>query len=403
MEIKLDSFFAVLSNDQNFVEDISYIEVKGFHYFYHCVFAEMSVKAQKKSPAAKENGVDKKSKTPMKARPKKKGLIEANKGVRQAIANGDLVKDEIERKNSQDRRTLYVRFPEKQPTSADQIKELHSDIKFVRTPRMAAKKDSGVINYAFVEFGNEDECAAAKKKLSTTQFKGGELFVDFVGEKSKQKKHSDPKDKSQFNPLRLFISGLAPGINNDNLKEMFPKAAHAQIPKSSKKKGTSYGFVQFSNPADAKAAFDAAQDLEISGHRITVLFAKRTMSNDELVAKKKEKAKKRKERMEAKQSPNNPKKLKLESGADVDKEEEAGTDNDEDKSDAAEEAENELKNEKEIDEGGDDDEDENDESDSENEEADDTLPQDASDDGEDDEDDDDDDDDDDGDDNDNDD
>merc|ERR1712168_1135945 len=54
----------------------------------------------------------------------------------------------------------------------------------------------------------------------------------------------------------------------------FPKAAHADIPQKSKKKGSSYGFVQFSTPADAKAAFDAAQDLTINNHKITVLFAK---------------------------------------------------------------------------------------------------------------------------------
>ena len=36
--------------------------------------------------------------------------------------------------------------------------------------------------YAFVEFENSDECKAARGKLATTQFKGKELIVDFVGE-----------------------------------------------------------------------------------------------------------------------------------------------------------------------------------------------------------------------------
>ena len=39
---------------------------------------------------------------------------------------------------------------------------------------------------------------------------------------------------------------------------MFPKCSGAEIPSLGKKKGTAYGFVQFSTPSDAKAAFDAA-------------------------------------------------------------------------------------------------------------------------------------------------
>merc|ERR1712013_689647 len=148
----------------------------------------------------------------------------------------------------------------------------HSDIKFVRTPRMAGKENDG-ISYAFIEFGGSEECKAAKNKLSTSQFKGNELYVDFVGENSTSKK-KNAKVKGGLNPTRLFVCGLAKGIDKRNLKEMFPKAAHADIPQKSKKKGSSYGFVQFSTPADAKAAFDAAQDLTINNHKITVLFAK---------------------------------------------------------------------------------------------------------------------------------
>merc|ERR1712218_393499 len=65
------------------------------------------------------------------------------------------------------------------------------------------------------------------------------------------------------------------------------------IPANSKKKGTSYGFVQFSSPGDAKAAFDAAKGLSIGGHKITVLFAKITDKKPEVVQKKKEKREKR--------------------------------------------------------------------------------------------------------------
>merc|ERR1719205_222972 len=218
-----------------------------------------------------------------------------------AIASGDVMKDEVTRKTEQDARTLYIRFGDKQqPKTADEIKELHSDIKFVRTPRTSSKQKGG-IGYAFLEFGDLEECKAAKNKLATTQFKGNEVYVDFVGENSKAKKKI-AKPSCQLNPTRLFVCGLAQGVNKSNLQEMFPKAGSACIPQRSKKKGTSYGFVQFSTPADAKAAFDAAQDLTIANHKITVLFAKMTDTKPEVQKKKAEKRKAKSEEKKLKKA-----------------------------------------------------------------------------------------------------
>merc|ERR1712192_153032 len=238
---------------------------------------------------------------------------------------GDLAKDEVNRKKEQDSRTLYIRFGDKDslPTSEDDIKALHSDIKFVRTPRKAVKSTND-IRYAFLEFGSADECKAARGRLATTQYKGKELIVDFVGEASKNKAQgkgkTEDKAPSRLNPTRLFICGLAPGVSKTNLKEMFPKASHADIPANSKKKGTSYGFVQFSSPGDAKAAFDAAKGLSIGGHKITVLFAKITDKKPEVGQKKKEKrdkknAEKKLEKEEEEVKPKKAEKRKKEEAA----------------------------------------------------------------------------------------
>ena len=129
-----------------------------------------------------------------------------------------------------DQRSLYIRFgQDNRPSKPDEVKKLHPDIKFVRTPRFdaeaAGSKFKGIC-YAFVEFGSEADCKNAKNKLATTQFQGSELFVDFVGEKSRKKKARDGKEKSEFNPSRLFISGLANGVTKTNLKEMFPKCSN---------------------------------------------------------------------------------------------------------------------------------------------------------------------------------
>jgi len=242
--------------------------------------------------------ISKKSKPNMKAVPQKKAQQKADQAALMAIAGGDVMKDLQSRKTDQDSRTLYIRFPGKQPQTAQEIKELHSDIKFVRTPRISSKQRVG-IGYAFIEFGDTEECKAAKDILATTQFKGSEVYVDFVGENSKAKKITKPL--AQLNPTRLFVSGLRQGVDNSALKEMFPKAGSACIPQRSKKKGTTYGFVQFSKPADAKAAFDAAQDLTIANHKITVLFAKMTDAKQDVQKAKERKANadKRKARKEA--------------------------------------------------------------------------------------------------------
>jgi len=188
-------------------------------------------------------------------------------------------------------RTLYIRFSENFPNSLTEIEEIHSEIKNVRAPRMAAKQagKNQLIKFAFIEFENEEICQKAKTKLTTTQFKGKELFVDFVREKDKKE---GSKEKAQINPTRLYVSGLTSGVTEENLKDMFSKSSGAEIPRASKDKGTTYGFIQFSNPEDAKSAFDDAKDLSISGHPITVLFATKTASEDELKKDAKRKAKK---------------------------------------------------------------------------------------------------------------
>merc|ERR1712098_106675 len=200
-------------------------------------------------------------------------------------------------------------------------------------------------------------CKSAKNKLSTTQFQGSELFVDFVGAASRSKKQRDMKDKSQFNPTRLFISGLAQGVTKSNLKAMFPKCSSADIPANVRKKGTAYGFIQFSSPSDAKAAFDAAQNLEVAGHPITVLFAKRTAEKDDVIKKKK--AEKRKIQNEKKNS----KKLKVDGKIVKDDENKENDDEDNDDEDNDEEEEEEEKNDE-----SEDDNDENEEGNDENEE-----------------------------------
>merc|ERR1712204_106002 len=273
----------------------------------------------------------------------------------------------------QDARTLYIRFSGTQPKTADEIKELHSDIKFVRTPRVGNGKAKGSINYAFLEFWNTEECKAAKNKLATTQFKGNEVYVDLMGSNSKAKKKTT-KAAGQLNPTRLFVCGLADGVNKTNLQEMFPKAGSACIPQKSKKKGTSYGFVQFSTPADAEAAFDAAQDLTIANHKITVLFAKMTETKPQVQKKKAEKRKAKTEEKKMKTGDTKKEKTEDEDEDDEDDEEEVLDDTikekteDEDEEDEDDDEEKSDGKVEKTEEDDDDDEDDDDEEEDDEEE-----------------------------------
>jgi len=317
----------------------------------------MGVKNTPKKEGEKkaEDKLSIKSKTSLKQKKQKqlkKSAVDAIK-----VAATEIATDDVEqRKKVQDARTLYIRFSDKFPPSVENIQELHSDIKFVRAPRLATKKGGkDGIRFAFVEFIDEETCKSAKEKLATTEYKGKQVFVDFVGAKSKQKKSGSDKE---LNPTRLFVVGLAPGVTRSNLKEMFPKAGTAEIPQKSRRKGTSFGFVQFSSAADAKAAFDAAQDLSVNGHKITVLYAKNTENKKDVQKKKAEKRKAKKDDNEEKTGE---KKIKV-----VKETEENDEDDSEDDNDAEVAKETE---EKEDDDKSDDDDDELDDTVEESKEA----------------------------------
>jgi len=220
-------------------------------------------------PGLKHNDSKENGKNKWKDKPNKfsKADIQAQK----AIGEGKVTADEDERRRARDLRTLYIKFTsESLPTSHDQVKELHSGIKHVSTPKKIGR--TGAFSYAFLEFSNEEECVAAKTELSKKRFNDGELILDFTGEKSKGRK-KEVKEKGRINEKRLMITGLIPGLTKTDLKKMFPKCNHAELPMNWKRRGNPIAFIQFSNPSDAKAAFDASQNLDIGGHKLTVLYA----------------------------------------------------------------------------------------------------------------------------------
>jgi RNA recognition motif-containing protein len=118
----------------------------------------------------------------------------------------------------------------------------------VRTPRQGKKKVAQKIKYCYLEFVSEAECEKAKEELSKS---GDRFFVDFVGEKSRNLRHTSKEGGKPrpINPMRLFVNGLPKSITAAKLKLLFPKSVNTQV----KTKGSVVGFVQFSNAGDAKS------------------------------------------------------------------------------------------------------------------------------------------------------
>jgi len=234
------------------------------------------VKARKPLLQLSKTGGIQKSKKPV-----SDSTIKANKQVRLALATGEISKDELNRRSDRDLRTLYIRFKSNDtaPKTSQDILALDKGIKDVRVPRQGkAKEKHQEIKYCFVEFSDESTCESTKDKLAANP----DFAVDFVGEKSKNRqeklatagKTNKPK-QLPINPKRLHVSGFGTGITTEKLKALFPKSKSAVIPSCA---NNSYGFVEFFEPSDAKAAFDAAKKLKLdsedSTQSMTVIFAR---------------------------------------------------------------------------------------------------------------------------------
>ena len=160
---------------------------------------------------------------------------------------------------------LFVRFKKQFPSSEDEVRSLDPSILAVKCPRTGKKGD--LVKCCFLHFETKEIARQAKTNIVNNKFKGESVFASVV----KPKKGSKVE---KLNPCKLLVSGLTHGVTNSALKAMFPKASYAEISRRSRRKGSKHGFVSYANPKDARATFDAAQNLDIEGHKITVLYAK---------------------------------------------------------------------------------------------------------------------------------
>lgn len=145
----------------------------------------------------------------------------------------------------------------------DSLKKVFKKAVGVRIPQSNGKPRG----YAFVEFKSENDARDAIKSSQNTEISGRAIRLEF----------------GQLNPVRedekvlsktLIVMGLTEETSTETLKGAFEGSISARIT-TDKDTGVSrgFGFVEFENPEDCKAAKDAMEDCEIDGCKVTVNFA----------------------------------------------------------------------------------------------------------------------------------
>merc|ERR1711962_1888717 len=204
----------------------------------------------------------------------------------------ELSEDE-KRRVDRDLRSLFVK---NLPADCDDamLRTLSSDIKQARLHlnRLNRKGVKKTVRYAFLEF--ESEAAAEKNMVEIKAKKLGdcELVVDYVGSKSTVNKTQSTKPEfTNIAPKKLYVSGLPLTVTKDSLKALFPASVDIHLPiRTRTNLPCRYAFVFFSSEVQAKAAHARLNDSEYEGHKLVVLFAKKTRDEAGKERNKKEKS-----------------------------------------------------------------------------------------------------------------
>lgn len=194
---------------------------------------------------------------------KRKAAIDDSTPKRVKLDEDFIINEENKRRQERDDRSLFIKgFPKN--TKTKELEDLHPDIESVRH-----RKGS---SFAWIVFRNEASCNKAHDSLSTAKVGGKKVKVDFCGVKS-TKKPQKSKEHVPVNPLELFINGIPPQVNKDDIKNVFRAAISIHIP-NARAHETRRAFVLFSTEDDAKAAFDKGRGLKLGGRSVEVFYAR---------------------------------------------------------------------------------------------------------------------------------
>ncbi|KAK2907977.1 nucleolin isoform X1 [Channa argus] len=133
------------------------------------------------------------------------------------------------------------------------------------------QKDGRAKGFAFVEFESTDDAKEALENLNNTEIDGRSIRLEYS-------QNSGGRDGGRGNsgPTKtLFVKGLSEDTTDQTLKDSFEGAVAARIV-TDRDTGSSkgFGFVDFDNEDDCKAAKEAMEDGEIDGSKVTLDYAK---------------------------------------------------------------------------------------------------------------------------------
>ncbi|KAM4738599.1 nucleolin [Anableps anableps] len=133
------------------------------------------------------------------------------------------------------------------------------------------QRDGRPKGFAFVEFENTDDAKEALENFNHTEIEGRSVRLEFsqnTGGRDGGRGNSGPTKT-------LFVKGLSEDTTDQTLKDSFEGSVAARIV-TDRDTGASkgFGFVDFDNEMDCKAAKEAMEDGEIDGTKVTLDYAK---------------------------------------------------------------------------------------------------------------------------------
>lgn len=149
-------------------------------------------------------------------------------------------------------------------TKEDVLKNIFKKSVGINIPKLGGKSKG----FAFVEFATADEAKEAMEFAQKKKVYKRLIEVEFA-------KTPFCQEVNEVLLTSLIVTGLAGETNETTLKDAFEGSTSARITLD-KRTGVSkgYGFVDFANEDDCKAAKEAMVDCEIDGKKINLAFAK---------------------------------------------------------------------------------------------------------------------------------
>ncbi|XP_030289351.1 nucleolin isoform X4 [Sparus aurata] len=132
------------------------------------------------------------------------------------------------------------------------------------------QRDGRPKGFAFVEFESTDDAKDALENLNNTDIEGRSIRLEYSQNSGRD------GGKGNSGPTKtLFVKGLSEDTTDQTLRDAFDGATAARIV-TDRDTGSSkgFGFVDFDNEDDCKAAKEAMDDGEIDGSKVTLDYAK---------------------------------------------------------------------------------------------------------------------------------